>query len=103
MLGVASVWLIPERFGALNVIEVVDDVTWIPLNVATPDESVTAVTTPLTPVPDAVTVTPAALTALPEPSRIEIFGCTSSEVAAVVGAPIAMRSIASSTPVLVAT
>ena len=74
MLGVASVWLIPERFGALKVIEVVDEVTCRPVNVATPDESVTAVTTPPTPVPEAVTVTPAALTGLPEPSRLETFG-----------------------------
>ena len=71
---VVSVWLIPARFGALNEIEVVDEVTCKPLNVATPAEAVTAVTLPPTPVPEAVMVTPAELTALPEPSRIETCG-----------------------------
>jgi hypothetical protein len=88
---------------ALNEIDEVDEVVVKLLKVATPAESVVAVTTPPTPAPEAVTVTPAVLTALPEPSLIATFGPTSSGVAAEVGTPTAARSIARATPVFEAT
>jgi hypothetical protein len=103
MLGVVMLCVTPWRPGALKAIEDVDEVVVRPVNVATPEESVVAVRTPATPVPEAVTITPALLTALPEPSLMATFGLIKTGVAAEVATATAGRSIARETPVFEAT